>query len=170
MYMKSELKLNTKSGTRYSIDTNGVVTNEDTDRVVGGRIKNGYHLICVSGVWKPVHRYVAETFIPKVEGKTYVNHINGIKSDNRVENLEWCTHTENIRHARDTGLWKPSVGTAHGMCKTPESSVQRVCELLVLGAGWGDVQPLNLEGITRSTFYSIKYRKIWKHISDNYNF
>lgn len=127
MYMKSELKLYTKSGTRYSIDTNGVVTNEDTGRVVGGRIKNGYHLICVSGVWKPVHRYVAETFIPKVEGKTYVNHINGIKSDNRVENLEWCTHTENMRHAWDTGLCKPHVGTAHGRCKTPESSVQRIC-------------------------------------------
>lgn len=170
MYIKSELKLDTKSGTRYSIDTNGVITNEDTGRIVGGRIKNGYHLICVSGVWKPIHRYVADTFIPKVEGKTYVNHINGIKSDNRVQNLEWCTHAENMQHARDTGLWTPQVGTAHGMCKTAESTVHRVCELLVLGTGWGDVRLLGLEGVTRSTFYSIKYRKIWKHISDKYNF
>lgn len=170
MYKKAELSLQTKSNTQYSIDTNGVITNESTSKVVGGRIKNGYHLICVSGNWRPIHRYVAQTFIPRVEGKTHVNHINGVKSDNRVENLEWCTPTENMRHARDTGLWKPHVGTAHGMCKTSESTVHRVCELLVLQQGWGTVKLENLEGVTRSTFYSIKYRKIWKHISAEYDF
>lgn len=170
MYNKTELSLQTKSNTPYSIDTNGVITNERTGKVVGGRIKNGYHLICVSGTWKPIHRYVAQTFIPRVEGKTHVNHINGIKSDNRVENLEWCTHAENMRHARDTGLWTPHVGTAHGRCKTTTDVIHQVCVLLTQGVTWGDVRDLNLDGITRSTFYAIKYRKIWKHISVEYDF
>ncbi len=46
-----------------------------------------------------VHRLVALTFIPKVKGKDYINHKNGIKNDNRVENLEWCTASENTKHS-----------------------------------------------------------------------
>ena len=57
-----------------------------------------------------IHRLVAETFIHNPENKREVNHINGNKHDNRVDNLEWVTTSENRIHAYKTGLQKPTYG------------------------------------------------------------
>ena len=51
-----------------------------------------------------VHRLIAEYFIPKVEGKTFINHKDGNKTNNKLSNLEWVTQSENIKHAYDTNL------------------------------------------------------------------
>lgn len=68
------------------------------------------------------HRLVAAAFIPNDENKPQVNHINGVKDDNRVENLEWCTNLENAQHSWAKGR-NVVFGQMHHKTKLTESDV-----------------------------------------------
>lgn len=70
----------------------------------GHVITNGYIQVELQGKPLLVHRLVAETFIENSYNKPQINHIDGDKTNNRVENLEWCTNSENQIHAYKNGL------------------------------------------------------------------
>lgn len=93
--------------------------------LVGGVCREGYVKVLLrknkSRKLVSVHRLVAMAFIPNPDNKPEVNHINGNKIDNRVENLEWKTRAENAKHAYDIGLEKPLHGiNANGAKFTAE--------------------------------------------------
>lgn len=107
---------------RYSVSCDGTVINNISGTVLSQREStNGYMRVNLRKGDEPyekpktraVHRLVAEAFIPAVPGKDYVNHIDGNKHNNNVNNLEWCTPSENISHAIKHGLLCPDYQKMH---------------------------------------------------------
>lgn len=78
-------------------------------KMIGSRPQKGYQSVSLRyegvQVQKLIHRLVAEYFIPRVNGKNQVNHIDGNKQNNSVSNLEWVSPKENMKHAVEKGLW-----------------------------------------------------------------
>ena len=102
----------------YSVSNNGNVRSDITGSLLGQWTCHGYLYVklCKDGkaITKRVHRLVATAFCEKPSGKEDINHINGDKSDNRAENLEWVTKSENMLHAIRTGLQRK---TSNGFIK-----------------------------------------------------
>ena len=98
----------------YLVSTFGNIKNKKGNLLKKNLVEKGYFHITLykNGIPKTfkVHRIVAISFLDNKMNKKEVNHINGIKTDNRVDNLEWCTRTENNRHAIENGLLKFSKG------------------------------------------------------------
>lgn len=106
-----------------------------------------------------VHRLVAKHFIKNPENKKCVNHKNGNKLDNRVENLEWMTNDENMAHAGRTGLMP--MGENHCNSKLTIEDVKRIREKYILGK---KISLLAREyKMDFSSIASVIRNETWKH-------
>ena len=73
-----------------------------------------------------VHRLLATQFIQNPESKEFVNHIDGVKHNNNLQNLEWCTAKENAEHAYKMGLLKPQRGADNNCAKLTQDEVDEI--------------------------------------------
>lgn len=133
--------------------------------------KDGYCLINLyknnkSKTFK-IHRLVALHFIENTLNKEQVNHINGIKTDNRIENLEWCTHSENMKHALINKLKIPLKGEN---CKVSKLTDKIVIEILTKKKesngkrNWGAKEICLKYNIKSTCISEVVSRRNWKHI------
>jgi len=97
-----------RKGTRFQYDVyeNGDIINKKNGQPIKSSItENGYKRVWYEGRGQMVHRIIAEKFIPNPENYTDVNHKDGNKLNNHVDNLEWCTHKYNVNHGFQLGLF-----------------------------------------------------------------
>lgn len=148
-------------GEKYLVsDTGGVKTS--AGKIVKPSLNRGYPQVVLYLNSNPkcvrVHQLVAIAFIPNPKNKSTVNHINGIKSDNRVENLEWLTQIENKQHALLNGL--VAKREKHGMAKLLESSILIIRAKLAAGETCQKIA--NQFKVSKSTISRIGRSVIWK--------
>lgn len=144
---------------KYLVFSNGDIFNFNGKKMSPSIDKNGYLHGLLNGKNHLYHRVVAECFIPNPFNKPNVNHINGIKTDNRVENLEWCTHSENTLHAYQTGLEQKRIGMNNHNSKLTDNLVRYIRQSKK--SNYMLAKELNVDP---STIRDARNKKTWRHV------
>lgn len=148
----------------YLIYTNGTIYNNQYNRWLKPQTdKDGYCQINLSadGIVKTfrIHRLVAMAFIPNPEDKPVVNHKDGNKQNNHVDNLEWATERENLFHALESGYFPHK--------HLGDSLAHAVCKMLELGHPMRTIS--NNLNVSYDIVKNIKYGETYTSISKDYN-
>ena len=156
----------------YYISVRGEVYNRHGDLMKEEILSKGYRRLqlrhCGVSAKILVHRLMAETYHLQGDG-SQINHIDGDKSNNNIENMEWVTPSENMLHAYATGLKVPIKGEDHYATNLTEAIVHNICRMLEEGRRIFQIlYELDEYHITRAQVKHIKSGKTWKHISCQY--
>ena len=155
----------------YKVSSHGSVKRLGrNERKLKPRMCKGYETVCLckNGIRhnRRLNRLVAIAFIPNPENKPEVNHKDGNKRNNTVSNLEWCTASENQRHARSTGL--SPLGFNNAILSKPVDMLSKSGELLRTFPSFKEAE--RQTGISRRNIYSCCVRKcktsggyVWKY-------
>lgn len=165
-YYQVSNKGNIKSIQRVITRKNGIKQTVQ-ERLLKQSINSNGYPYCVlfingKGYHVRVHRCVAEAFLKNIENKPCVNHVDGDKKNNCVENLEWVSHLENNTHALTHGLRQSTKGEIHGKAKLKESDIKNIIALKGVLSSRKVAEKYNLSSHT--TILRIWRKQNWKHV------
>lgn len=152
----------------YYISNYGRIKSKTRKKSLKTRVHEGYYdcrIIDDSGKKRSprIHRLVAETFMPNNPSEqNQVNHIDGNKLNNHLDNLEWVTSRQNQMHAIKNGLKKPTTRRI-----LTEENVREICELFQKGMSYSEIENYN-PLYKRSRTEGIRQRTRWVKISKDY--
>ena len=146
----------------YKVSSIGRVYSKISKKILSQhKDKKGYYQLKIKGKRKTVHRLVALAFIPNLDNKPQVNHKNGIKSDNRVCNLEWVTNSENKKHAYKLGLISAK-GSKNCKSKLSEKDIPVIRAMIF--NGFPTKQISDKFKVSYTSIYNIRDKKTWSHV------
>ncbi len=140
---------------------NGIYPFKSKEKIIKNRLNKYYYVtLCKNNSYKNfyIHRLIANSFLPNPDKKLCVNHINGIKTDNSINNLEWATHKENTIHATDIGLINQKGENSYN------SKLNKEQVLEIIKSNLPHRELSKIYSISKSYVSSIKNKKTWKHI------
>jgi hypothetical protein len=150
----------------YIVSNIGRVKNLKTNKIIAQTLNKDGYWCC--GLYKNkkhkvfiTHRLMMIAFVPNPENKEQVNHINAIKTDNILVNLEWSTPKENTIHACKMGLMNYSKGSEHYASKLTDEDV---IEIRRLSLSTTKIKISKIYNVSDSCICNIVNRKRWKHI------
>jgi len=152
----------------YDIIKVGVVTNKVTGHVISGILNSkGYVRVTVTHNKLQrtirVHRFVALLYIPNPNDYPHINHKDGNKQNNSVDNLEWCTAKMNSDHARKNGYYNNTIGENNKNAILKDSDVVDIRKRLSSGESFKKVYK-DYTQISWWSFREICRSRAWKHI------
>ena len=132
-----------------------------------GTTWNGYSSVGITKngkqVSKLLHRVIAESFISNPENKPCVNHKNGIKTDNRLSNLEWVTKSENSKHSFKIGL-QSNKGESHPQSKLKNEDVSKIRNLYKDGFTSYQIWKYKYPCLSYTTVKDVIAKRVWSHL------